>query len=100
MPLLPDGNESSFLFWGLKIIIFMWFECFILSATRHTIKTTSFLVVISPLATMWKRYCIKINIRMLTTFFEMKSLLRYLLLLFAKINISKIIHQVDLNLGI
>ena len=60
MPLFPDGNESSFHFWGLKIIIFMWFECFILTPTPHTIKTTSFLVVISPLATLCKLYCIKV----------------------------------------
>ena len=52
MPLFPDGNESSFHFWGLKILIFMWFECFILTPTPHTIKTTSFLVVISPLAAL------------------------------------------------
>ena len=44
--LFPNNNESSFLFWGLKIMIFTWFECFILTPTPHTIKITSFLVVI------------------------------------------------------
>ena len=88
MPLLLDGNESSFLFWGLKIIIFMWFECFILSHARHTIKTTSFFVVISPLATLRMLYCIKVKIRMLTTFHEINSWQRNVLLLDGQKNIK------------
>ncbi|MEO1765446.1 MAG: hypothetical protein AAFR83_26865, partial [Cyanobacteria bacterium J06629_18] len=38
MPLFTDGNETSFLFWGLKITIFMWFECFILTAIPTELK--------------------------------------------------------------